>query len=54
MKLFIGSVVLVACIIWLLRKAEQRRIREAYRFNPKKHGAAEWSTVDDVRKGGLL
>ncbi len=54
MKILIGFVVLIAWVIrWAVRR-QRRRIREAYRFTPPKHGAAEWSSVDDVRKGGLL
>ena len=50
LKIIIGFALLIALIRW----ARQRRIRKAYRFHPPKHGAAEWSTLDDVRKGGLL
>ncbi len=43
-----------ALLRWHTVKERERRVREAYRFHPPSHGAAEWSTVDDVRKGGLL
>jgi len=54
LKIVIGFGLLIAFIRWRIVKEQERRVREAYRFNPPTHGAAEWSTVDDVRKGGLL
>jgi hypothetical protein len=54
LKIIIGSALLIAFIRWRMVVERERRVREAYRFNPPTHGAAEWSTVDDVRKGGLL
>jgi hypothetical protein len=53
-KIIIGFALLMAFMRWHMVKERERRVREAYRFNPPTHGAAEWSTVDDVRKGGLL
>lgn len=54
MRILIVFVMLIAWLIRWMVKQKRRRIREAYRFTPPKHGAAEWSNVDDVRKGGLL
>jgi hypothetical protein len=53
-KIIIGFSLLMAFMRWRMAKERERRVRDAYKFNPPTHGAAEWSTVDDVRKGGLL
>lgn len=44
-----------AFVIWALRAARQRRIDDAYRFNPANaHGNARFATDDDLRKAGLF